>query len=142
MPMSVDGKSVRRPSTNYIIATRLPNFMDKRFARVIERRSLPFAPRLLVIEGANGIGTRAAELLVQPDGLHALEDARRRLGGHCTAFQVLFKVSILSEPDEGDFDRFKHIECEEVADLEPYIRLEDYTLAHRRAWAKLGCVVT
>lgn len=124
-PLTVPSRQAFRPESNWLIITRVPNFLDPHFLRYDT-----FArPTLLVVEGVNGVGTRAAELLVQEAGLGALEDFSREKGAH-EYFQALFEAYDY-EPVSNGTHRFRRIGYEDLhllpAETAPYMR------AHRDA---------
>lgn len=98
------------PRDNYLLVTRLPNFLTSDFEELLQLDPSVW-PHLLVFEGNHGLGTRAAELLVGSAGLKALEEAKSELRG-ATEFQVLFRVTGIELTDKG-FHRFHKIELVE-----------------------------
>jgi hypothetical protein len=104
--INVDGERLRVPGNNYLIATRVPNYLDPGFPTIL-RRGLPW-PHLLVFEGANGIGTRAVELLSSAAGLQALQDAVDELDG-AREFQLLFEAYAPQRDVISGFHRFSRI---------------------------------
>lgn len=120
--IEVKGKKAYLPYDNYILVTKLPNFLSP------TRQGYPrLWPQLLVFEGNNGVGTRAAELLIQPAGIEALEHLKSKLYG-ATSFQALFRVYDLDLTDKG-YHRFSKIEPLDWA-IEP---LEISNLVFERA---------
>jgi len=100
------------PKDNYLLITRLPNFLSPDFGELLSLDPSVW-PHLLVFEGSHGIGTRAAELLVSSVGLKALQEAERELRG-ATEFQVLFRVTGfdlgLNDLTGESFHKFHQIE--------------------------------
>jgi hypothetical protein len=139
--LTVKGESVFLPYDNYLLVTRLPNFMLRDLS-TLDGVHPSVWPHLLVIEGNHGLGTRAVELLLQKQGLQALSDASSALrGSH--AFQVLFRVEHLELTGTTSADgtplayhRFRTINLEEPQDLD-HIGTDTYKRAHDRAWKKL-----
>lgn len=151
-----DKYTLRRPGNNYLVVTRLPNFLHSSFAQVEKLKDLALGvfPKIVVIEGTNGIGTRAAELLINQQGVSELEKAKERLDDSI-AFQLLFRVSGLkpvTDLSSPDFDRFTRIELvkeskgngvcrlDEEDERRGYrkITLEHYSRARARAFRILG----
>lgn len=124
--IEIQGESVWLPYDNYLIVTKLPNFLSSR------RQGHPSSwPQLLVFQGNNGVGTRAAELLLQPAGLEALEHVQSKLQG-VSAFQVIFRVCDIELTKQG-FHRFRKIEALDWA-IEPLdIDEKIYDRAHEKA---------
>lgn len=128
------------PDNNYLCITRMPNILSPQFPQALAEQRLQDVPYLLVIDGSNGIGTRASELLTDSRGLPILEEAATRLGGS-TEFQLLFEVGAVSTTDDpryGEFDSFTELRSligayrfEEVGDVD--WRREMYLRAHARA---------
>jgi len=87
----VDGERVHVPSDNDLVITRLPNFLSKEYS--IDRGRNPTTwGNLIVIQATNGLGTRAAGLLLTHVGKEALIKAKRDIPNDSHAFQVHFKV--------------------------------------------------
>jgi hypothetical protein len=108
----VKGQEAYVPKDNYLLITRLPNFVAPDFGELLSRDPSVW-PHLLVFEGSHGLGTRAAELLVSSVGLKALQEAERELRG-TTGFQVLFRVTgldwELNDLTGKGFHKFHQIE--------------------------------
>jgi hypothetical protein len=121
------------PNDNYLLVTRLPNFLAPDFENMLSFERYLW-PHLLMFDGTHGLGTRAAELLIESGGLGVLEHVKDKLGG-ATAFQALFKVTDIGRTDEG-FHRFHAIEPVEVATLD-HITNETYRKAHEYAMERL-----
>jgi len=124
--IEVNEEDVYLPFENHLLVTRLPNFLSSK------RQGHPSSwPQMLFFQANNGIGTRAAELLLQPAGLEALEHVKSKLQG-ATAFQALFRVYD-PELTWGNFHRFRKIEPLDWA-IEP-LNIDDQTFerAHKKA---------
>lgn len=161
--IGVHGERAYLPRSNYLLITRLPNFLVRDLQDLPEDPSI--WPHLLMIEGNHGLGTRAVELLVQKPGLGALRDVPREVrSSH--AFQVLFRVTDLELGKPGSeenleledagweedlkleeaksedatrsaFHRFRQIDLEASESMD-HITAETYRCAHDHAWAVLG----
>ena len=131
----VTGKDVYEPLDNYLLVTRLPNFLS---AKSLAQSDPGTWPRLVALEGNHGLGTRAAELLKGASGLTALKELRSVGHGLCgaTAFQVLFRVTDLELVGRGrnKFHKFHSIElkpdCVQPLDIDTQL----YREAHKKAW--------
>jgi hypothetical protein len=89
-------------SDNYLVVTKLPNFLSLDFADILKKEGdVSTLPSMLVFDGMNGIGTRAVELLTQPEGLKQLERIKNEVS-QLPAFQLLFRVSDFELTGEGD----------------------------------------
>jgi hypothetical protein len=123
-PLASPSDRARLPTTNYLVLTRLPNFLDSDFGTAgMEDFTL------LVVSGVNGVGTRAAELLPTQTGLQALEDLSRQVGVG-QAFQALFEAyDVKAAP--GGTHRFRRIRylCSHPLPSDP----DSYEAAHRQA---------
>jgi hypothetical protein len=117
-----DGKRVYLPETNYLIITRIPNFLSRAF-RTAEGRHPALWGRLVSIQATNGIGTRAAGLLLTEKGKEPLLAMKRDVGD-TKAFQAIFLVSN-PEKDLNAVDKFTKIEYRQSVMLD--IALETYT---------------
>lgn len=102
----VEGETSYLPADNYLLITRLPNFIDPNFLQY----AADTVPQLLVIEGTHGPGTLAAELLTRRAGLGALQELNEELRHQdaTEAFQALFKVYDPA-PTSNGFHRFRRI---------------------------------
>jgi hypothetical protein len=110
------------PLDDYLLVTKVPNFLAK------NRTGHPKTwPQLITFEGCKGLGTRAAELLVEP----AMEKLSDLLGG-ATAFQALFRASELHETADG-VHQFTNIELLDwsVTGLDRKLTQSDFDRAHR-----------
>ena len=130
------------PLSNYLLITRLPNFMVQDMSALGDLHPNVW-PHLLVVSGNHGLGTRAAELLLEGVGLRALKDAHNELGSSSHAFQVLFRVTDVeleeTEAENGAllaYHRFHQIELEAAQPLD-HIGPSIYRRAHHRAWEEL-----
>jgi hypothetical protein len=123
-PLASPSDRARLPTTNYLVLTRLPNFLDSDFGTAGMKDST-----LLVVSGVNGVGTRAAELLPTQKGLQALEDLSRQVGVG-QAFQALFEAYDV-EAAPGGTHRFRRIRylCSHPLPSDP----DSYEAAHRQA---------
>jgi hypothetical protein len=132
--VTVQGNRISVPRNNYVIITRLPNFLAPEFGRP-HPPNHSRKPSMLVIEGTNGIGTRAVELLTTSrSGRDAILRAETALSGS-KAFQVLFRVQ---SPllDRRGAHRFQEIE---FVDFHTMDLVQDETLlrAHDMATHRL-----
>jgi hypothetical protein len=105
--MGDDGRllKVYEPLNNFLIITKLPNYLCR------ERRGHPSAwPQLVVFDGSNGIGTRGAELLIEPQGCEILEQIKSETQG-VAGFQAMLEVYDIEHTGEGDrFTRIKLVD--------------------------------
>lgn len=107
-----DGRKGHYIQSNFLIVTRLPNFLSRDFATTPPEEW----PTLVVFQGMHGIGTRAIELLSAGEGLQALRDARKGLGG-CGQFQLKFTVSGRQPAEQVEseaipYDRFTKVQLD------------------------------
>lgn len=124
------------PRDNYLLITSLPNFLSPDIRDF--RRLNPAAwPRILVIEGNHGLGTRAVELLLTSDGLRQLQETKTALKG-ATEFQVLFHVRSIDET-RGGFHRFTEIELDDVERMD-HIGIDIYQKANRAALKRMAAL--
>jgi hypothetical protein len=131
--VSVNGRHLAVPYNNYLIVSRLPNFLDPRFPDLV--RAHRATPHLTVFEGANGIGTRAVDLLLSAAGLRSLEDAADKLDG-ARNFQLLFEVYGPSSFPFGlhRFTRIRFVAAHDLSDVDTTAWQE----AHRYARARIA----
>jgi excisionase family DNA binding protein len=127
----VNGGDAYLPRNNYLLVTKLPNFLSAR------RQGDPITwPKMVVFEGNNGLGTRGAELLLQHEGLRALEHLdttlKKKGATGASAFQAIFEVSDIEETHDK-FHRFRNIELLE----ESIHRLDISKQTYERAYMKL-----
>lgn len=125
----VNDRRVRLVKSNFVLLTRLPNYLDPDFAEVADKPNE--WPHMLVVEGGNGIGTRAAELLATASGLAALHDASVALDG-AHEFQVRFEAYDV-DLDLRGFHRFRsirYVDSYRLPRTTPYAAASDY--AQRR----------
>jgi hypothetical protein len=95
-------ESIPSLSDNYLIVTKLPNFLSLNFTDILKEEGDPSTwPSMLVFDGMNGIATRAVELLMQPQGVKLLDSIKNEVS-RLPAFQLLFKVSDFEPTDKGD----------------------------------------
>lgn len=127
--ITVNGDAAYLPVDNYLLVTRLPNFLTPHF-KTQQQFDPSVWPHLLVFEGSNGCGTRGAELLKSPAGLKALEDTKGKIGA-ANEFQALFRLTDI-ELTPAKFHRFNTIE---LVDAEPLdtIDAKTYREAHHYA---------
>lgn len=120
------------PMDNYLTITKVPNFVGKPPNKADHR----LWPNIVVIEGSNGIGTRAAELLQLPEHLKLLEDLKRFLQG-AESFQVMFRVYDLEETRTG-MHRFRQIEpmggSFDQSTCKIELSTDNWLVAHDRLW--------
>jgi hypothetical protein len=74
---------------NYLLATRIPNFLAPNFEQIMQTSSREDWPYILVFEGTHGVGTRGVELLLTVKGLDVLDKLRISLNG-ANSFQAMF----------------------------------------------------
>jgi hypothetical protein len=123
---------------NYLLVTRLPNFLSLDFTRFLEEETdMSQWSSMVIFAGMNGIGTRAVELLTQPEGL-ALLQSIKNIVNQMPAFQLLFRVSnikLMEETDRGFYKANKIDLFHDPAPIEltPKICWE----AHKYAMARL-----
>jgi hypothetical protein len=142
--ITASGEEVFEPKDNWLIVTRLPNFLaDLRSLPNLDLRSPDTWPGLLVFEGAHGLGTRAAELLLETQGQMLIEQAEhelRRFG--MEAYQLRFEVKDLEvsvadlEDPRKAVHRFARIDLLDIEPLE--IPAATYMLANEKAVIRLG----
>jgi hypothetical protein len=106
----LDGATAFLPETNYLIINRVPNVLHSDFMRTYNKKQSQW-PYLVLFQGTHGIGTRAAELLVQPAGLETLNKLKAKAEG-VPYYQALLRVSDIRKVNSvtGYFHRFRHIE--------------------------------
>jgi hypothetical protein len=126
-----DGQvKIYEPTEDNLIITRLPNFFAS------DSATHPSVwPQIVCLEGSNGIGTRAAELLVQPEGLEALQSLKKRLNG-ATAFQALFRAYGLEKTHDG-IHRYRRIELREWSVTPLAVTPQHLQRAYATAMARL-----
>ncbi|WP_448623564.1 hypothetical protein [Geodermatophilus sp. URMC 64] len=129
--VDVQEQSLPLPSDNYLYITRLPNFLDENFDP--DRRDN--WRHMLLFSGSNGIGTRAAELLITSGGLDQLEEASRSLGGS-REFQILLRAHQPVE-ENGGYHRFTRLEFIGAQPLDNLVSIENYRSAYERAQQRL-----
>lgn len=128
---------MHKPLESFLTITRLPNFVCHTFSSVLnDRRPEASWPSLLVIDGRNGVATRAAELLTQVAGLKALARAKKAISNSRVGFQILFKLGDLWFNKNGGFDQYRSIEFVEAAIIDPPQEL--WLKAHKYAYSKIG----
>jgi hypothetical protein len=89
--IEVGGEHLSVPGQNDLIITRIPNFLSTQYN--LDRGTNPATwGSLVVIQATNGIGTRAAGLLLTSAGKEALVSANQAVSG-ADAFQVHFRAS-------------------------------------------------
>jgi excisionase family DNA binding protein len=118
------------PADNYLVVTRLPNFLHPDF---LQQSSDEWC-RLVAFAGNHGLGTRAANLLTDTRGLRLLESAKAVTRGS-TAFQLLFRATdldVVADPDM-DFHMFASLELEEIHVLDDVLSAKSLAAAHTRA---------
>lgn len=126
--MSIDSGDAFLPADDFLLVTRLPNFLSPDFENLLQLDPSQW-PQILVFQGIHGIGTRAAELLLGASGLHALHSINT--GRDKTpAFQALFRVTDV-DLTGGGFHKFHKIEAVEVVSLD--IDTNHYQLARAKA---------
>lgn len=129
-----DGRTIKTflPLDNYVTITRVPNFVG----RPPDKSDHRLWPSIVVIDGSNGIGTRAAELLQQPQGLKLLQDLKQFLQG-ADSFQVILRAYDLEQTGKG-MHRFREIEPvsgsfeQSVCKIE--LSTDSWLAAHKRLW--------
>lgn len=124
--------------TNYLLVTRLPNFLAPNFEQIVASSPPEDWPHLTVFEGNHGVGTRGVELLIAVEGLRPLELLSGRLEGAPT-FQAVFLLGDIQRA-AGGFHKPYSIELLDAAPL----RLKDsvYLAAHRYASRRLAGPLT
>lgn len=123
--IAVNDKRVKLVQSNFVLITRLPNYLDPQFPEVADKPAE--WPHMLVVEGGNGIGTRAAELLASSAGLKALHNASVALAD-AREFQVLFEAFDL-DLDLRDFHRFRgirYVASHGLSRTAPYLAASEY----------------
>ncbi|MGY1683926.1 hypothetical protein [Geodermatophilus sp. SYSU D01176] len=125
--ITIKGQTAYLPDENWLLITRLPNFLHSKFPIESGSRDPSYWPSLLVIEAAHGVGTRAAELLADQNALPMLEELETAVKG-VEYFQALFIVSDLDlerefewtwkGPKRKRFHRFNTIGLEDVEPLD------------------------
>jgi hypothetical protein len=122
------------PRDNYLLVTKLVNFLDPDFDRRLTSGSPSDAPHILSIEGTHSIGTRSAELLTDATSVDALSQARRELHG-ATEFQLLFRAHEVTKTPRGGhrFTALEYVDCQSLEE----ITVDDYRLAHEPAVRRL-----
>lgn len=123
------------PGQNFLILTRLANFLDPTFGAKVDIPNMPRHswPTMLVIDGTHGPGTRGIELLLGDDGPDILEDIAHNLAG-ADSYQILLVLSGLVGAG-GGLQRFKQVERVEVQPL--HIDRATYRAAHDYAQRRL-----
>jgi hypothetical protein len=131
--VAVSGRKAFVPLHNYLLVTRLPNFLDPRIDQWLELDRSQW-PHILAIEGTHSIGTKAAELLASSGGLEALTQAEHDVHG-ATEFQLLFRVTRICTTFQG-IHRFRRVEFVDAQRLDA-IGASTYQLAHMTAMRRL-----
>jgi hypothetical protein len=115
-------------ASNYLLVTRVPNFLTPAFNRRVQRTNPGGWPSVTIFGGSHGVGTRGLELLTAGANVEVLEELASSIRD-AIAFQAMFEVSDIDlQKDEG-FHRANSIQLLDVAVLDNY--LDDHTL--RRA---------
>jgi hypothetical protein len=122
--VEVEGKKAFRPRDNYLVVTRIPNFLDPHFTALIEKDWTSW-PWLLIFSGTHGPATKAVELLIEDVGLDVLESINKKLRS-ARAFQVLCRVGRL-ERDSWGTHKFRRIE---LCDVHRLNMTKKYTKRH------------
>ncbi len=117
----VRGEQLRVPYDNYLIITRIPNFLSEKF----DERYPDLWGSLVSIQATHGIGTRAVGLLLTHKGKDPLLKMKDAISD-ARAFQAVFRVS-KPEVDSNGIDNFKNIEYTCSAVLDDNIPLPNYT---------------
>jgi hypothetical protein len=135
-----DGRKVYLPKNNFLIVTRLRNFI------AVDPEDPLFegedCPSIVLIEGNNGIGTRGFELLSNSNYRPVLKQVARDLNG-AREYQLLFELTEIESTKRGamTYDAFTGMTSEAVEplniEISRYKRARDYTLErlsleHRR----------
>ena len=99
--------------TDYLMVTRIPNFLSVNFSNQVnsDAKKLPY---LLIFDGLTGLGTRALEPLLADDGMAALHNAKRYLND-ASCFQVIFRAHGIYR--DAGFHRTDLIDYEESQGL-------------------------
>lgn len=106
-------------ANNYLLITKLPNFL------------LGGSGNIVVFEGNNGIGTRAAELLIAPESLEQLQHVKSRVG--TKPFQAVFKATAPQRTAQGDrFTKLSYYDCQDLD-----IRPDQFAAAREKVEARL-----
>jgi excisionase family DNA binding protein len=132
--ISIKTGDVHLPVDDYLIVTRIPNYLSSDFEGKLQLDPTVW-PYMLVFDGSHGLATRAAELLVSDAGLDALRSARNMLG-RASAYQLLFRVTKV-ELTEGGFHRYQTIQLEDAVCLEDKIDNTTYREANKYAMARI-----
>jgi hypothetical protein len=129
--IQVDGSDVYLPKDNYLIINRVPNFLHSQFHDICTREPQRLWPSIVVFQGTHGIGTRAAELLMESDGLDVLRSLDVALR-EVPYFQALLRVTGIDTVGRGSkaFDRFSRVEVVDTAPIDPHHDV--YLKAHAR----------
>lgn len=127
-------ETVHVPIDNYLIITKLPNFLSSKFEVASERNDRSTWPHVIVFDGMHGVGTRAVELLLREEGFETIEFLNRELHG-TTEFQVVFRPKEIQRTDEG-FHRAHAIELIDVVPLQLDTKI--YQEAHKYAMRRLS----
>lgn len=131
-----DGRTETVPllRTNYLLVTRLPNFLAPNFPEIVMKSPREDWPYLLVFEGNHGIGTRGVELLLTADGSRLLDKLQDSLKG-VSAFQQMFRLGEIGRTP-AEFHKFNSIEL--FGDVAP-IEVQDatYLRAHEQGMERM-----
>ena len=137
LPVEWDGRMEEVPTlrNNYLLVTRIPNFLAPNFAETVKTTAREDWPYLTVFEGNHGVGTRGVALLLTAEGLASLEKLKHSLRG-IAAFQQMFRVGDIALTP-GDFHKPYSIELfDDVAPLD--LSESVYLQAHDYAMRRLG----
>jgi len=128
--ISVPSGDAYLPWDNYLLVTRMPNYLTPNFLELVDLDPNMW-PRLLVFEGSHGPGTRAVQLLLTSAGLAALTSAKSALG-QTEIFQLLFRTKDLDISEEG-YHEYHSIELIDAISLEDSVDIDSYIRAHKYA---------
>ncbi len=120
----IKGKKIFLPYENYLIITRLPNFLSEKF----DGRYPDLWGSLVSIQATHGIGTRAVGLLLTHKGKDPLLEMKRAVSD-ARAFQAIFKVS--KPVDINGVDSFTNIEYLNSVVLDDDIPLRNYKILRK-----------